>query len=84
MNTVTLIGSCGALLTTLAFLPQAVKTIRSKHTKDLSLALLVIQSMGNAVWFVYGLLRTDIPVLTANLFTLILVVTILGYKIRYK
>ena len=84
MNIITIIGTVSAILTTLAFLPQAIKTIKTKHTRDLSLLLLIIQSTGNFGWIIYGYLIMDLPILFANIFTFSLVFIILILKIKYK
>ena len=63
MNPVTLLG--------LAFLPQAIKTIRTRDTSGISLSM-------------YALFTSNIPVTAANLITLIFALIILVYKIRYR
>jgi len=84
MNTFTIIGLAAATCTTFSFLPQAIKVIKTKHTKDLSLAMYSIFTTGVFLWLVYGVLVKDIPLIVANVVTLIFAVTILIMKIRYK
>lgn len=84
MNTITLIGLAAALCTTTSFLPQAIKTIKSKHTKDLSLGMYSLTTIGVSLWLTYGLLNNDLPIILANAVTLVLVVIILAMKIKYK
>ena len=80
----TVLGSVAAVCTTIAFIPQAVKTIRSRHTKDLSLGMYVLLNFGISLWLCYGILIREIPVILANgitlLFTLILLVLIIKYR----
>jgi MtN3 and saliva related transmembrane protein len=83
MTYVTVIGLGAAFCTTIAFLPQAIKTWRTRSTKDISLAMFLIFSIGIALWLVYGLLQHDIPLIAANGITLVLALTILGFKIRH-
>ena len=83
MDWITTIGMIAAILTTSAFLPQAIKTIRTKHTKDISLWTYLILVMGLALWFVYGLLITDWPVILANSITLVFVGIIFGMKLKH-
>ena len=73
MNFITLIGVSAAIFTTVAFLPQAIKTIRTKHTRDLSLSMLTTQFTGNFIWIIYGFLISDLPITVANIITLLLV-----------
>jgi len=84
MDYKTIIGLVAATLTTAASLPQAVKTIKTRSTKDLSLGMYILLESGVILWLVYGLLVTDIPVIFANIFTLIPVTIILIMKIRHK
>lgn len=73
-----------AACTTFSFLPQALKTIRTKNTKDLSLGMYTVLTTGILLWLIYGLAIRDIPVIAANSVTLFLTATILVLKIRYK
>lgn len=84
MTIITALGFLAAALTTITFLPQAIKTIKTKQTKDLSLGLLIIQSSGNFIWIVYGLLILNSPLIVANILTFTLVFIILILKIKYK
>jgi MtN3 and saliva related transmembrane protein len=84
MNTVTIIGLVAATCTTISFLPQAIKVIKTKHTKDLSLAMYLILVSGVFLWLVYGLLINDIPIIGANIISFIFTATILIMKIKYK
>ncbi len=84
MKWMTIIGLTAAALTTFSFLPQALKIIKTKHTKDLSLGMYLVFSTGVVLWLVYGILIRDIPVIVANLITAIFTITILVLKIRYK
>ena len=84
MSYVTIIGLVAATLTTSAFLPQAVKTIRTRNTKDLSLTMYAVFSTGVLLWLIYGISIHDFPVLIANAITLIFALIILIYKLKYK
>lgn len=81
---VQLLGLIAGTCTTVAFLPQVVKTWKSRSAKDLSLGMFSIFSLGVALWLVYGFLVQDIPVIAANLITLMLASTLLVFKLRYK
>jgi MtN3 and saliva related transmembrane protein len=84
MNSFTIIGLVAATLTTISFIPQAIKTIRTKQTKDLSLTMYSIFTTGIFLWLVYGILVRDIPLIIANAVTFLFTFTILALKIRYK
>ena len=76
------IGYAAAAMTTVSFLPQALKVIRTKHTADLSLPTYAIFAGGVLLWLVFGIVTKSWPVIAANVVTLPLVLVILGMKIR--
>lgn len=80
---ITFIGLLAAALTTFAFLPQAIKALKTKHTKDISLIMVIMQTMGISIWIIYGLLITDIPIFLANTLGLMIVAVILAVKLKY-
>ena len=71
MEPVTVIGLIAAAFTTFAYVPQAVKTIKTKNTKSLSLIMYVIMTVGIVLWLSYGILLKDLPIIIANTVTLI-------------
>jgi MtN3 and saliva related transmembrane protein len=79
---VTAIGLLAAVLTTVAFVPQAVKTWRTRSTGDISLGMFGILVAGIATWLVYGALIRDVPLVLANAVTLALAGAILVLKIK--
>jgi MtN3 and saliva related transmembrane protein len=79
-----IIGFTAAFLTTFAFLPQAIKTIKTKHTKDLSLPMLVMVELGLLCWLAYGLLSKSSPIIAANTVSIVFISIILYMKIKYK
>ena len=78
-----IIGLAAGSLTTFAFLPQAVKTIKTRHTKDLSLTMLIMTDAGLVCWLTYGIMISSIPVIAANTISIALISTILILKIKY-
>ncbi|MBD1861659.1 MULTISPECIES: SemiSWEET transporter [Trichocoleus] len=84
MEFTTTLGLIAGSLTTIAYLPQLIKTWKSKSADDLSWSMLITLCVGIVLWLVYGSYVHDIPVICANVVTLILSSIILGLKIRYK
>lgn len=84
MNRVTLLGLAAAFCTTVSFLPQAIKTIRTRDTSGISLSMYALFTFGTLLWLLFGLFTSNIPVTAANLITLIFALIILVYKIRYR
>lgn len=78
-----LVGYLAASLTTLAFVPQAWLTWKSKRAEGVSLGMYVIFTSGVALWLVYGLMLGAWPIVAANTVTLALALFILGMKLRY-
>ncbi len=84
MKLITLLGLAAAACTTISSLPQAIKIIKTKHTKDLSLGMYAVLTTGVLLWLLYGILTKDLPVTLANGITLIFTTTILFLIIKYK
>lgn len=77
-----LIGYCAALLTTLAFVPQTIKIIRSRDTRAISFWMYVAFTIGIALWFCYGVVLGSWPIILSNAITFALTLTILAMKAR--
>lgn len=80
----TIVGLSAAACSTFSFLPQVVKVIKTKQTQDLSLGMYLVLTLGVILWLIYGLLMNDLPVIVANVVTLIFATTILVMKMKYK
>ncbi len=77
-------GYIAAILTTAAFLPQLIKTLKTKKADDVSLITLIMFIIGVLCWIIYGYKISSIPILVANLITLILNLLILISKIYFS
>jgi MtN3 and saliva related transmembrane protein len=78
------LGYVAATMTTLAFVPQAVKTIRSRDTRGISLAMYTVFTVGVGFWLGYGFVLDSWPMIVSNIITFGLSATILGLKLRYR
>jgi MtN3 and saliva related transmembrane protein len=78
------IGLVAGLLTTTAFIPQVWKIYRTKSGKDISGRMFSLFSIGIVLWLLYGILLRSVPLILSNAVTLVLSLTILALKIRYK
>jgi MtN3 and saliva related transmembrane protein len=76
------LGIAAAIGTTGAFLPQVLKTWKTRQTDDFSWGYLTLFSTGTTLWLIYGLLRKDTAVIGANAITLVLVLVIAGVKFK--
>ena len=77
-------GYVAATLTTLAFVPQALKTIRSRDTRGLSLGMYAVFTVGICFWLAYGIALGSWPMILSNVVTLGLSATILALKLKHK
>lgn len=80
----TALGLLAGACTTLSFLPQVIRTLQTRHARDLSAAWLFIFGLGTALWLTYGLLKSDIAVALANGITFGLVMTLIVAKYTMK
>ncbi len=76
------IGVIAAFLTTTAFVPQAIKTIRSGETKNLSLSTFSMIFFGTICWCVHGFIIEDQPLILANGITAVLAGVIVTIKLN--
>jgi MtN3 and saliva related transmembrane protein len=83
MALATILGLLAAACTTGSFLPQLIKTWKTRETKDLSLVMYVILALGLLLWIVYGVMVNDNILIVANSVSICLVSTVLYLKIRH-
>ncbi len=84
LNTPETFGYVAAILTTIAFLPQLIRTFKTKSAGDVSLVMLVFFIIGLLFWIIYGWQTKSFPVLIANIITLMLNCSILLLKLFYQ
>jgi MtN3 and saliva related transmembrane protein len=79
----TLVSALAAILTTVAFVPQALHIIRHKETRAISLPMYLVFATGVALWLLFGLMIWNWPIILANAVTLALALAIVSMKLRY-
>ena len=77
------LGYVAATLTTLAFVPQAIKIIRTRDTRGISLGMYLAFTVGVALWFGYGIVLHSWPMIISNAITFVLASVILAMKLRH-
>lgn len=82
MIPIDLVGTIAATLTTSSFIPQVIRVIRTKNTKDISLCMYILFMTGVIGWTIYGYLLQRPPIIICNIITLFLSGIILFYKLR--
>ena len=84
MDSFVYLGLIAGALTTISFLPQVIKSWRTKQTRDISLPMFTVLSIGLLLWLIYGILIRNLPVIFTNAITLVLAFSILIAKLKYK
>lgn len=82
--TPTTLGLVAGTLTSIAAIPQLVKTLRTRHARDISVWQPLLLSVGVALWMIYGILINDTPLILANIVPLICNTMLTILKLRYR
>jgi MtN3 and saliva related transmembrane protein len=78
------IGYMAAVLTTFCGIPQIVRIVRLKESRDLSLWTPILLSIGILLWLIHGIMINDLPVIAANLVSLFLCITMVWLVVKYR
>jgi MtN3 and saliva related transmembrane protein len=81
---VEIIGYCAAFLTTIAFLPQAIQSWRTRDLSGISVGMYSLFTAGVGLWLIYGFIIEKWPLILANALTFALALSILVLKLRSK
>jgi MtN3 and saliva related transmembrane protein len=84
MQYIEIIGFLAGTFTTLALVPQVAKAWKTKLTRDISLAWILVLSTGIFLWMIYGILIGSRPLFLTNTVGLVMAITLLLLKIKYK
>jgi MtN3 and saliva related transmembrane protein len=76
----TAIGLLAGLLTTVCWVPQLARSVRTRSTDDLSWAYLAVLAAGMGLWLTYGILRADLAIILSNILTLGSIGTLIALK----
>jgi MtN3 and saliva related transmembrane protein len=83
LDPVQLVGLLAALCTTSSFVPQAIRAWRTRQTSDVSMWMLILLLVGVSLWLTYGLLIRDLPLIVANILTLLVTLCVFVAKLRF-
>jgi MtN3 and saliva related transmembrane protein len=84
MDWTQIIGLAAGVCTATSLLPQVFKTIKEKKADDVSLLMLLVLATGIVLWIVYGVKRNDLPIIATNSFSLLVNITMVILRIKYK
>lgn len=79
-----ILGLIAGACTSLAVLPQVITTFKTKKASDVSIFMFIVMLTGNVLWVFYGIFKSDIAIIITNLVTVVLNITMLIFKVRYK
>lgn len=79
-----LLGYIATFFTTLTLIPQIVKVLKTRSTRDISLEMLVLGILGAFCWALYGLITNSLPIIIANVLVLSNFLIIFYFKLKYK
>jgi uncharacterized membrane protein/uncharacterized protein with PQ loop repeat len=79
-----IIGITAGILTSASFIPQLVKTVKTKEAEDVSLFMLLTRGVGLALWIIYGSIKGDIPVLLTFSFAFVINTAVIYFKAKYS
>ena len=78
------LGYFAGILTVGSFLPQVIRTWKSRQTGDLSLGMFAILATASSLWIVYGAITSDWPVILTNTGMVIMNGSLAAAKLRYR
>jgi MtN3 and saliva related transmembrane protein len=78
------LGIVAGFFTSASLLPQLIKIIKDKHVEDLSIGMFISLLIGLILWIVYGILRDDLPIILTNSFSVLLNLSIIFLRFKYK
>ncbi len=80
----TVIGTIAGILTSVSMIPQLVKVLKEKDVENLSWSMIVVLLTGVSLWVVYGIMKTEWPIILSNGFSVLVNTTLLIYYFKYK
>ena len=83
LNQSDLLGIAAGTLTTISFLPQVFRIVQTRSAHDISWGMFTVFASGTALWLAWGIAQGALPVIIANLVTLLLSIVIMALKWRY-
>lgn len=84
MDPIEYIGFIAGLFVSVSLLPQVIKSWKTKSTKDIALLWTLINLIGQVLWIVYGVGINSYPLIVMSSITLILTVSLIMLKLKYK
>jgi MtN3 and saliva related transmembrane protein len=84
MSGIDILGYSAGAITSLTFLPQVIKTWKSRSAHDISLMMFLIAATNEVMWIVYGALLHNNVIIITNAVVLSMALTMIYFKLRYR
>lgn len=84
INLTIVVGLIASLLVTVAYIPEVIRTVRSRHTRDISLSWVAILDAGQILYLVYGFYIASVPIILSSGLGALMTSILVAYKLRYK
>ena len=84
MSTAEILGYAAGAMTAFTFLPQVIKTWKSKSAKDISMNMFLIAFTNEIMWLVYAVMLDNWVIISTNAVMLIMSGIMIWLKIRYN
>lgn len=79
-----IIGTIAGILTSISMVPQLLKVIKNKDVENISWRMITILLCGVSLWVIYGILKTEWPIILSNAFSVLVNATLLFCYFKYK
>ncbi len=84
MEGIDILGIIAGICTSSAIIPQIVKTLKKKKAQEVSIFMFIVLMTGNGLWVYYGVVKSDIAIISTNIFALSLNIIMIVLKYRYR
>ena len=84
MDMIQILGLLAGACTSLAAVPQLIKTWKTKEVGDVSTKMFLLYVVGMSLWLTYGIIRSDVPIIVTNAIALTFHGMMLFFKLMYK
>jgi MtN3 and saliva related transmembrane protein len=84
MESIQIVGLAAGICTSSSVIPQLVKTIQDKKASDVSWIMFIVLIVGNSLWIYYDCSKSDTPIISTNMFSLLLNTAMLFCKWKYQ
>ena len=84
MEFIDILGIVAGICTSSSIIPQIVTTLKKKKASEVSVFMFIVMMTGNVLWIYYGIDKSDIAIITTNIFAVSLNITMLVLKFRYR